>query len=200
MKTVPRIFLLALVSSSLGLFFDQAQARPIQGQIDFNGVVTFNTVSLATATQVTQWNSSFVIPGSQTGDFSSIPDFTNVTMASSWTFNSGAPGAGGVGGSQSALWSVGGFTFNLTSSLVVSQSSTFLDVSGVGTLTSTDSNLDPTAGTWSFTSSRADGQTSTTFGFQSNTIVPEPGTLALFGIGGACLAARVLAGRKSKAE
>jgi hypothetical protein len=202
MKILPRILLVFLAISSLGLLGQQAQARQIQGQIDFNGVVTFDTTSLATATRVNLWNSSFVILGSQTGDFgpsaqfgTGIADFTNVTMTAPWIFNSG----GGVGGPLNALWSVGSFTFDLTSAVVVSQSSTFLDVTGVGTLSSTNSNLDPTPGTWSFTASRGDGQTSTTFGFQSETIVPEANTLVLLGIGGACLVAGKLRRRKTKA-
>jgi hypothetical protein len=208
MKILPRTLLVVLVSSSLSLFSQLAQARQIIGEIDFNGVVTFDTVSLATATQVTTWNSSFVIPGSQTGDFgptaqfgTGIADFANVSMTAPWIFNSGTPGTPAPGPALNNLWSVGSFTFNLTSSMVVYQSTTFLNVTGVGTITSTNSNLDPTPGTWSFTASRGDGQTSTTFGFQSETIaIPELNTLALLGIGGACLITRLLVRKKSKAE
>ena len=207
MKILPRILLVVLASGWLS-FGQHAQARQIQGQIDFNGVVTFNTLSLATATQVTTWNSSFVIPASQTGDFgpsaqfgTGVADFTNVTMTAPWTFNSGTPGTPLPGPALNSLWSVGVFTFNLTSSTVISQSSTFLDVTGVGTLTSTNSNLDPTPGTWSFTASRGDGQTSNTFGFQSETVaVPEANTIALLGIGGACLITRRLTRKKFKTD
>jgi hypothetical protein len=208
MKFLPRTLLALVASSALSLFGQQAQARLITGEIDFNGVVTFDTLSLATATQVTSWNNPdppFVIPGSQTGDFgpsaefsTGIADFANVTMTAPWTFNSGTPGTPLPGPPLNSLWSVGSFTFNLTSSMVVSQSATFLDVEGVGTLTSTNGNLDPTAGTWSFTSSRADGQTSNTFSFQSETVVPEANTLVLLGLGGTCLMVSMLARRKAK--
>ena len=49
-----------------------------------------------------------------------------MTMAAPWNFNSG-PLAG--------LWSVGGFTFNLTASSIVMQGNGFLTVSGTGTIT-----------------------------------------------------------------
>jgi hypothetical protein len=39
-------------------------AAPITGSIDFGGVVTFDTMSLATATRVNVWNSSFVLQDS----------------------------------------------------------------------------------------------------------------------------------------
>jgi hypothetical protein len=207
MKILPRTLLVILATGSLSLFGQHAQARQIQGQIDFNGVVTFDTMSLATATAVNTWNSSFVIPGSQSGDFgpssqfgTDVADFANVTMTAPWSFNSGTPGTPLPGPALNSLWSVGSFTFNLTSSTVVSQSSTFLDVTGIGTLTSTNGNLDPTPGTWSFTASRGDGQTSTTFGFQSETVVPEANTLVLLGIGGACLITRMLTRKKFKTD
>ena len=69
----------------------------------------------------------------------------------------------------------------------------------VATNLAAGNGFDPTPGTWSFTSTRADGQPSTTFGFQSETVaVPEANTLVLLGIGGACLISRILARRKAK--
>jgi len=80
------------------------------------------------------------------------------------------------------LWQIGGFTFDLTSSTVVSQSATFLDVSGVGTISG--NGFDPTPGTWSFNSTQADGSSNPTFSFQANSAaVPEASPLALFGMG-----------------
>src|SRR5437868_4237656 len=108
----------------------------IQGKIDFGGVVTYNTTSLATATQVSQWNSSIVLQDS--GDFAnptySIDPGDPATMTAPWIFNSGTPGTPAPGPATPALWMIGGFTFDLASSMVVSQSSTFLDVTGTGTI------------------------------------------------------------------
>jgi len=187
---------LAISLLSCAFFCQPAKAATIQGTIDFGGVVTFDTTSLATATRVNLWNSSIVLQDS--GDFSSIAPGTNVTMTAPWTFNSGTPSTPAPGPATPALWSVGGFTFDLTSSTILSQSAQFLDVTGVGTISG--NGFDPTPGTWSFTSSRGDGSTSATFGFQSQTAaVPETSTIALVGIGIICLLASKLSRKKAKA-
>ncbi len=173
--------LLAILAFSVlcGFASGQANAAMIQGDIDFNGNVTFNTTSLNTATQVNIWNNAFV--SQRTGDFA---PFVNVfdlsTMATPWVFNSGTPGTPLPGGSTPALWSVDGFTFDLSSSTVVFQSSTFLNVTGVGTLSG--HSYDPTPGFWSFTAS-SDGSPHSTFSFQANSAVPEMSTIGLFAVG-----------------
>lgn len=160
-------------------------AAPISGKIDFGGVVTYNTNSLATATQVTQWNNSIVLQDS--GDFANptygINPGNSATMTAPWTFNSGTPAIPAPGPPLNALWSIGGFTFDLSSSIVVSQSSTFLDVTGTGTIKG--NSFDPTPGTWSFTSTKSDGGTASSFGFQAQSAaVPEPSSVLLLVAGG----------------
>jgi hypothetical protein len=91
------------------------------------------------------------------------------------------------------LWSVNGFTFNLTSSLVqLPRSATFLSISGTGTITG-PAGFDATPGTWAFTSQNSSGRPHTTFSFSANTeggAVPDGGmTLALLGAGLTGLAA-----------
>jgi hypothetical protein len=196
MKTFPKAILGHLAVAALcGLLSQQAQAAgPIKGSIDFVGTVTYDTTSLATATKVNIWNSSFV--SKDTFDFSSISAGTNVTMGTPWTFNSGTPALPTPGPAKPGLWNVGGFTFDLTSSTVVSQSTTFLNVTGVGSASGNGFNSTP--GTWSFTSSRANGQDSQTFGFQSSTVVPESGTVALLATGALFLASVQLLRRKNK--
>jgi hypothetical protein len=180
-----------VIGASAGFFCTQVQARPIDGDIDFGGMVTFDTVSLATATQVTLWNSSYALKDS--GDFATFIDPSThpaATMAPTWIFNSGTPGAPLPGPATNGLWTIGGFTFDLTSSVVVFQSATFLNVTGTGTISSTHVGLDPTPGVWSFSSSAARGQTQEKFGFQANAeAVPENSTLSLFMIGAFGLAA-----------
>ena len=177
MKKTP---LVVLFSCVIALWAGQAKAAFIQGSIDFNGNVTFNTTSLATATQVSIWNNSFV--AQRTGDFIPFTNlFDNVTMAAPWVFNSGTPGAPLPGPATPALWQVGGFTFDLTSSTVTLQNPTFLNVTGPGI--ASGNGFDTTAGIWSFSSSNAGGNPQTTFSFQSNTDVPEASTIGLFVIG-----------------
>jgi hypothetical protein len=194
LKTTVAILTVALASFVFCPRSNGQPSGPIFGTIDFVGVATYDTTSLATATRVNLWNSSFVTKS--TFDFGSIAPGTNVTMGTPWVFNSGTPSVPMPGPALASLWSVGGFTFDLSSSSVVSQSSTFLNISGVGTVTGNGFNATP--GTWSFTSSRANGQDSQTFGFQSNTAVPEGGTLALFATGALLLAGLHFLRRKNK--
>jgi hypothetical protein len=181
-KTI--LTMLAVGLLSCGLFCQQAQAMPISpmpplgapvtGDITFGGVVTLDSTSLAAATQVSTWNTSFVT--SSSGGFSGIAFGTAVTMTAPWTFNSG---------SHPALWSVGGFTFDLTASHIVSQSSMFLNVLGTGTVSG--NGFTPTSANWSFSISNPTGGNQMTFGFTSDTTstaaTPDGGmTVALLGI------------------
>ena len=170
----------------------QTTSRPIVGSIDFGGVVTFDTMSLASVKEVMQWNSSFVLQDS--GDFTSVSPGSHSTMAPQWIFNSGTPSSPSAGPSTSALWSVGGFTFDLsTSNVLPGQSNNFLHVTGTGTVSSTNNAFQATPGVWSFTVSNSNGQDQTTFGFQANaTSVPEAGTISLLAIGLVFLAAATL--------
>jgi hypothetical protein len=187
-------------------FCGQVQAASsIQGEIDFGGVVTFNTTSLATATEVDLWQplqngpSNFSRVLQRSGDFAN-PTFNinagdSAAMAAPWIFNSGTVATPLPGPATNALWSIGGFTFNLTSSTVVSQSATFLDITGVGTITGNGFNATP--GTWSFTATQADGSSNPNFSFQASTVaVPEPGTLTLLGLGAGAFARGKLRRRK----
>lgn len=178
-------FLALLAFFVLNGFHSLQAQNPIQGDIDFNGVVTFDTMSLATATQVNIWNTSFV--SQRSGDFVAFVNVTdNATMTAPWVFNSGTPGAPAPGPATPALWSVGGFTFDLTSSMVFLQDSGFLNVTGVGTVFG--HGFDPTPGLWSFTSSN-DGSPQSTFSFQANTSVPESSTVGLLILGAVGLVA-----------
>jgi hypothetical protein len=176
MKTINKTILTMVAVGLLsgGLLCQQAQATPITGDITFGGVVTFDSVHLNLAKEVKAWNLAIVT--SDSGSFSSIPILTNITMTAPWIFN---PSTATI-----PLWQVGGFTFDLTSSTIVSQSTTFLNITGVGTLSKTGFTTTP--GGWSFTVSNADGKKHTTFGFQADTAsnaVPEGGaTAALFGL------------------
>jgi hypothetical protein len=128
-----------------------AQAVPISGNITFVGGVELNSSSAATASEVTAWtgfggNGSPLVESAD-GSFSGIAPGTAATFSSPWFFNSGA---------VSGLWSVGGFTFNLTSSHIVNQGTTVeggvpigaATVEGIGAIMGNGQN--PEAMTWSF--------------------------------------------------
>jgi hypothetical protein len=194
-----------------GLVCQQVQASAVQGSIDFGGTVTFDTQSLATASQVTVWNTPLVLQDS--GNFaSSAPALSAIGQvdqsdnrvrddepmlrnavrrtipfrqeaniqgnaaitAAPWTFNPSV--------AIPSAWSINGFTFDLASSTVVTQTPNFLNISGVGTITG--NGFDATPAAWSFTSSNANGSTSNTFGFQAEiSAIPEPGTWSLLAFG-----------------
>ena len=175
--------LLAILTTgmlSCGLFSQQAHATAIQGNINFAGSVHLNNNNLALATSVVTWLDSFnnagkstVVPGND-GDFAGIPAGTSATMAQPWTFNPSAPCLG--------LWSVGGFTFDLVTATVVSQSNTFLNVLGTGIVSG--NGFDPTQATWSFTVNNSNGRPKIMFSFAANAdAVPDGGSaVALLGL------------------
>jgi hypothetical protein len=171
-KTILMVVAVGLLSC--GLFCQKAEATPITGDITFGGIVTFDNTNLSLATQVSTWNLSIVT--SDSGSFSSIPILSNVTMTAPWIFN---PSTATI-----PLWSVGGFTFDLMSSHIVTQTNFFLNVTGVGSLSGPGFTTTP--GTWSFTVSNALGGPHSTFGFSSDTaagVVPDSGaTAALLGL------------------
>lgn len=168
---------------SCALFSQQAQAVPIQGSINFAGAVHLDNNNLALATTVGTWfdisgNAGFsnVAPGG-TGDFAGIAAGTQATMTQ-WIFNPSTLTAG--------LWSVGGFTFDLLTATVVTQTANFLNILGTGIISG--NGFDPTAATWSFTISNSDGLPHPIFAFgaSASTLgqqVPDGGSaVALLGL------------------
>jgi hypothetical protein len=166
------------------------QAVPITGNIGFQGSVQLNTGSAATATQVINWLSPSVGVGAS-GAFSSILPGTSVTFTAPWTFASGL----------SPLWSVGGFTFNLITSMettTVVNGKGYINVSGSGTVVSTNPSYDPTTLTWSFStqdpsSGTVGGLPTFTFSASANSI-PDGGTTIM--LLGAALSGVALLKRK----
>jgi VPDSG-CTERM motif len=164
---------------SCGLFSQQAQATAIQGNILFAGSVQFDTNSLATATQVTTWydlngNAGFSsVAFGGTGHFAGILAGTQATMAQ-WIFSPSTPTPG--------LWSVGGFTFDLLTSTIVTQTANFLSIAGTGIVSG--NGFDSTNMEWSFSTQNAGGGTNLIFSFSANgAAVPDGGSaVALLGI------------------
>jgi len=161
-----------------------AQAVPISGDITFAGGVELDTTSAGTATEVLAWTgvngegSPTVI--SADGSFSALVG-DSATFSAPWFFNSG---------SVADLWSVGGFTFDLTSSHVIFQggSPAVVAVDGIGAVMGNGES--PEAMTWSFSTSDpgAAGISTLVFSFQvasgTTAAVPDGGTTAmLLGLG-----------------
>jgi hypothetical protein len=119
-------------------------------------------------------NAGFSSVTSATGDFSGIAPGTQATMGQPWIFNPSTPTPG--------LWSVGGFTFNLLSSTIVTQTAKNLSIEGTGTVSG--NGFDATTMDWSFTTQSSGGKTRTTFSFSANGLaVPDGGSaVALLGL------------------
>jgi hypothetical protein len=151
-----------------------AQANQITGSIDFVAEVSFDNVHLGLATRVNTWKMAKV--SGTSGDFSIVPDDTNVSFQTPYVFN--PPTA------YTTLWSVGGFTFGLVDSHVETQSNFVLVILGTGFISG--NGFDTTPGTWSFAVTRSNGGTATQFSFQGNsTATPTPdsgSTVALLGV------------------
>jgi hypothetical protein len=152
-------------------------ASAIDGSITFAGAVQFDINSLATATRVNTWfdsngNAGFsTVQLGATGAFAGILAGTQATMAQPWIFNPSTPTPG--------LWSVGGFTFDLLSSTVVTHIAAFLNITGTGIISG--NGFDPTAGTWSF-SSQTPGGPIFSFSASSSTVPDGGSAVALLGI------------------
>jgi len=147
-----------------------AHAAFIKGVISFSGQANLDNSSLALATKVVSW--SGVKAGVPiTGDFATyVNDGDSATFTNNWSFNSGA---------VTPLWTCDGFTFDLTSSTVTSQSSNGLLVNGTGKVSG--HGFQSTSGTWDFSTQTGSG---TAFRFSASTVaVPDGGTtMALFGL------------------
>jgi len=148
-------------------------AVPITGELEMAGRFNTDSGDLANATSLS-FSNAWVVDA--TGAYAPIPDGTFVRYTA-FTFNPTLVGP------VNPLWriTVGSdtFSFMMTALEIRAQSSSGLSLFGVGTLYAT--GYDPTPGTWEF------------FGWQTRSgrlkfmadsaNVPEPGTLALLGLG-----------------
>ncbi len=167
----------AVLLSAMALAPSSAQAIPITGDISFagnwqplDGLGTPTTIDLAKQVDIIG-DSAVVL--STSGDFASVAPFSTAVYNDFVIdpFIAVIP-----------LWSVGGFTFDLTSIAIDTQTSTTLGLVGSGVLKA--AGFDDTAGAYSFS---GDG-TNMTFAFSSTSntsalAIPEPESLVLLGLG-----------------
>ena len=161
-KTIKQTLFAAVALLCAGVTLE---AAPINGSITIKGGAHLNTNSVNTATQVTGWLNGANLPPtvvSRSGNFATFVSVRDaVTMAKPWNLNSGP---------LPALWSVGGFTFNLTASHITLQANGFLNVTGTGTITG--NGFADTPGTWRFSTQNppANG----VFSFSASTTASSP--------------------------
>ena len=188
MKTLNKTILAVLATGliSCALFSQQAQAVPmvqVSGHITFAGTVTLNTGSAGTATAVVAggWHGTDGTGSpdvmSRDGDFATfVANGAPVTFtALQWNFNSGA---------IPSFWAVGGFTFDLTSSVITSQGggqgSGFVTVGGSGFVSG--NGFSSTFGTWSFSTQDPAAGNPPVFSFSASSgpTVPDSGSTVAF--------------------
>lgn len=160
------------------------QAVPVTGAIGFTGRVTFDTQSAGTATEVVNWVNP-VVNGTM-GSFTSAANGSAVNFFAPYFFNTVVP--------INSFWSVGGFTFQLLSSVVTAQNTVpngYVSVNGIGIVSG--NGYTPTPLSWSFTSQDPSvTRNPTTFTFSASSAslgsVPDGGmTVALLGAGLFCV-------------
>lgn len=165
-----RTLVSGLLIGCLGLAALPASASFIEGDLTIAGdFVPTGGASLADATGIDFLGDDFTVHAAS-DDFAAM----GVTAGSQGTINdfAFAPSAGTFD-----LWTIGGFTFHTDSVRTVMQNSYILVLTGSGTV-SGNGYLE-TDGHWSLTANRA----GTLFNFSSGSSVPEPASIALFGIG-----------------
>lgn len=181
-----KLLIVAAVAAICGVggVAQAVSSDPISGDITFAGGVTLNSSSAGSADEVLTWTgpggTGMPIVISDSGSFSGIAAGTQASFTSPWFFNSTSPVNG--------LWSVGGFTFDLTSSHIAFQggSPEGVLVDGIGAVMG--NGLAPEAMTWEFATGdpSADGIFSfqVADGTQGQGEVPDGGTTAmLLGLG-----------------
>ncbi len=183
MKILTKTIVPAMALGLLGFGFisHQAKADQINGEINIQGQAIYDTGNIDTANAVNSWVGATVSTVTLDLDTFINPSMS-VTMASPWTFDPST--------ATSGLWSVGGFTFNLTSSTISFQglipSTTLHNLTVVGSGTIIGNGFDPTPGTWIFSSNKSGSASSASFGFTADASgqpVPDGGsTVALLGL------------------
>lgn len=155
-----------------------AHADQITGMLNIAGTATYDH-PIGHATMITAFT-NVTTQGANTGAFASIPAGISVAMTAPYVFNPSTP--------SPMLWSVAGFTFDLQSTTIITQSADGILIKGEGTISG--NGFDPTPGSWSFSQQAGRG---TVLSFSATTEglpTPDSGmTLTLLGTGLVGLAA-----------
>jgi len=164
--------ILAMLVFCVGAFPETTQATLMSGSVNFSGVVQFDTGNVNTANTISKWGKNLV-EGAD-GSFAGLTRGSAVSVTAPWGFDPSAP--------MNSLWSVGGFTFDLLTSTIVTQSGGLLVLSGTGMMSNAGSGFEATFGTWTFTSQ--DGVSRSGFSFTTGASdVPDGGSaVALLGM------------------
>jgi hypothetical protein len=163
------------VAASVVCLASMAQATMITGNIGFSGAVDLNSTTANSATAVTSWLNT--VAASPSGSFVGIVnngDAVSMTGATPWSFNSGA---------LANFWSVDGFTFNLTSSSIVSQVGGFLNVTLLGAVSGNGFTSTTFDGSFQVADPASGGPETYTERLSFNSVPDGGTTVVLLGLG-----------------
>lgn len=178
MSKVMNLCVGAAMAMILGLGVN-ANATLITGEISIDGrLVNMNAAQFQGMTALNYFPVGVGgVNGPPTGDFlaNGVANNTPVAMTA-FTFDTFTT-------APQQVWQIGGglFNFVLNSLSINAHTATFLNLEGLGTMTSNVAGLDPTPYTWSFTATRSSG--GTTVSFTLDNAVPEPTSMLLLGSG-----------------
>jgi hypothetical protein len=166
-----KIITIVGVAVLAALSINNAKAVPITGNIGFDGVAQLNGGTVETSSKVVDWINTSV--GTSSGSFASIAKGTPTVLASPWSFNSGT---------LNNFWTVGGFTFDLISSIGAIGPAGFMNVALSGTVKGNGFDVTAFNGTFQVADPSANGLTTFTERLSFNSPVPDGGnTLILLG-------------------
>jgi hypothetical protein len=171
MEKLKTLFIACLLTAT-----GSASAVPITGSIGFTGDYTvLGGTSLADATGIDIIGDDATVTGTVDGSFADA----GITSGDVATYNDFSIGIVPI----DDLWSIGDFSFDLATMVIEYQSSNLLALSGTGIISSTDSNLDATAGGWTFTANSFGSNFTFSSSTGSSGSVPEPASVLLMSIG-----------------
>ncbi len=186
-----------LAAGLLAVFATASQAVQIDGTIDITGSISTDSGDLLNATQLV-FETAYVQSG--TGTYSTIPNLDGGFLTTV-TFPTNPLSINPLEPVPFTLWGINTdadadfeYSFDLSTLSVDTQTENYLAVSGSGTLMA-EGYVD-SFGLWSLTTQYSGNDVFTKISFSSGSVsVPEPGTIALLGLG---LLGLTVVGRKNK--
>ena len=151
-------------------FVQTVAATPITGGISFDGMVQLDSATVGSATKAISWSSAAVKTSS--GSFAPLGSSDALTLAPLWLFNTGP---------MQNFWSVGGFNFNLSTSAIFSQDTSYLNVFLAGNVSGNGYETTAFTGSFQINQSPVNGVTKFSQNYSFNGVPDGGSTMLLLG-------------------